>query len=201
VRARSRRAGWLAAVGLGVLLLSGCDEVVLENPLDSVVDDRIVGSWARADGTLYAVIRKGDGDAYVSLDSDDLKNNKPGSVFYLAKSGTELFAESPADCNNFLFKAPSASDAPKGCWDVNRVVLGADSLEYDTYDASLMMRKSLAGDLRDVGLEFGMSVAKGPTSDPDTNVLIEGPASEEGSFLARYSSGPVYRGMLQLHRI
>lgn len=193
----------LAGTALGSLLvLCGCDNVVLENPLDSMVDDRIVGSWAKPDGTLYSVIRKGDGGSYVSLDPDDLKNNKPGSVFYLAKAGTTLFAESQADCTQFWFKAPLAKDSPKGCWTVNRVVLGDNFLEYDTFSATQLESRSKGGEIPEIGMEFGIHVEKGANKgDVDTDALILGLPNEMGTFLGSYSMGQVYSDVTQLHRI
>jgi hypothetical protein len=192
----------LAAATAAVLSECGCNSVVIENPLASMVDDRIVGSWATPDGKLYAVIKKGDQDSYLSLSSDDLTNNGKGTVFYLAKAGPMLFAESPNGCDQFLFKAPSATDAPKGCWQVSHLVLSADALEYDLFDSNAIVRKSIAGGLREIGLAFGVSTSKGASStDFDSDVLIEGQPGEVGPFLAAYSSGAVYSQIIKLHRI
>ena len=95
----------------------------------------------------------------------------------------------------------SAGDAPNGCWTITRVVLTDNSLEYDTFDTTLMLRKSVGGGLRDISLQFGASVAKGPSSTIDTDVLIEGKPDEVTPFLATYSSGMVYTEVIQLHRI
>ena len=127
----------LAGTALASLLMSGCNEVVLENPLPSVVDDRIVGSWATPDGKLSMVIRKGEGQGYLQLSADDLKNNKNGSVFYLAQVGTAMFAETEKGCDQFYFKPPAPADAPNGCWDVVHVVLTANSLQEDVYDSEI----------------------------------------------------------------
>ncbi len=56
MRSRSTRL-LLAVYGVVALFLCGCNYVVLENPLPSVLDNRIVGSWATPDGKLYAVIK------------------------------------------------------------------------------------------------------------------------------------------------
>jgi len=200
MRLRSTRLLW-AAFGTGVLFLTGCNYVVLENPLPSVFDNRIVGSWATPDGKLYAVIKPGDDSSYLSLTGDDITKNGKGSTFYLAKAGGTLLAETPSECNAFLFSPPSADDAPNGCWTITRVVLTDNSLEYDTFDTTLMLRKSVGGGLRDISLQFGASVAKGPSSTIDTDVLIEGKPDEVTPFLATYSNGMVYTEVIQLHRI
>jgi hypothetical protein len=191
----------LAVYGVVALFLSGCNYVVLENPLPTVLDNRIVGSWATPDGKLYAVIKRGDDSAYQSLTADDITKNGKGTTFYLASVGGTLLTESPSACNAFLFSSPSAADAPSGCWTITRVVLSDNSLEYDTFDTSLMLHKSVDGGLRDVALQFGASVAKGANSTIDTDVLIEGKPDEVAPFLATYSSGQVYSEVIQLHRI
>jgi hypothetical protein len=191
----------LAAFGAVALLLSGCNYVVLENPLPSVVDNRIVGSWATPDGKLYAVIKPGDNSSYTSLTGDDITKNGNGSIFYLAKAGGTLLAENPSVCTAFLFSAPSADAAPNGCWTITRVLLTDTTLEYDTFDTTLMLRKSVEGGLRDISLQFGASVAKGANSTIDTDVLIQGKPEEVAPFLAAYSSGMVYTEVIQLHRI
>jgi hypothetical protein len=183
------------------LFLCGCNYVVLENPLPSVLDNRIVGSWATPDGKLYAVIKPGDNSSYQSLTADDITKNGNGSTFYLAKAGGTLLAESPSACTAFLFTAPSADDAPNGCWTITRVVLEDNSLEYEMFDTTLMLRKSVGGGLRDVNLQFGASVAKGAGSTIDTDVLIEGKPEEVTPFLATYADGMVYTQVIQLHRI
>ena len=191
----------LAVYGVVALFLCGCNYVVLENPLPTVLDNRIVGSWATPDGKLYAVIKRGDDSAYQSLTADDITKNGKGTTFYLASVGGTLLTESPSACNAFLFSSPSAADAPSGCWTITRVVLSDNSLEYDTFDTSLMLHKSVDGGLRDVALQFGASVAKGANSTIDTDVLIEGKPDEVAPFLATYSSGQVYSEVIQLHRI
>src|ERR1039458_4410749 len=187
----------LAVYGVVALFLSGCNYVVLENPLPTVLDNRIVGSWATPDGKLYAVIKRGDDSAYQSLTADDITKNGKGTTFYLASVGGTLLTESPSACNAFLFSSPSAADAPSGCWTITRVVLSDNSLEYDTFDTSLMLHKSVDGGLRDVALQFGASVAKGANSTIDTDVLIEGKPDEVAPFLATYSSGQVYSEVIQ----
>ena len=77
---------------MGLLFLSGCNYVVLENPLPTVQDNRIVGSWATPDGKLYAVIKPGDNSAYQSLSADDITKGASGTIFYLAKAGGTLLA-------------------------------------------------------------------------------------------------------------
>lgn len=191
----------LAVYGLVALTLCGCNYVVLENPLPSVLDQRIVGSWATPDGKLYAVIKPGDNSSYQSLTGDDITANGKGSTFYLAKVGGTLLAESPSGCGAFLFSAPAASDAPNGCWTITRVVLTENTLEYDNFDTTLMLQKSVGGGLRDISLKFGASVDKGADSTIDTDVLIAGKADEVAPFLATYSSGQVYTEVIQLHRI
>jgi hypothetical protein len=191
----------LAVYGVGVLFLCGCNYVVLENPLPTVQDNRIVGSWATPDGKLYAVIKPGDDSAYQSLSADDITKGASGTTFYLAKAGGTLLTETPSACNAFLFSAPSATDAPSGCWTITRLVLSDNSLEYDTFDTTLMLRKSVGGGLRDASLLFGASVGKGDSSTIDTDVLISGKPDEVAPFLAAYSNGLVYSGTVQLHRI
>jgi len=199
---RSRNTRLLLGVfGVVALYLCGCNYVVLENPLPSVVDNRIVGSWATPDGKLYAVIKPGDNSSYQSLTGDDITKNGSGSTFYLAKAGGTLLAENPSACSAFLFSAPSTDDAPNGCWTITRVVLTDNTLEYDTFDTTLMLRKSVQGELREVSLQFGASVGKGASSTIDTDVLIEGKPEEVAPFLATYSSGLVYTQVVQLHRI
>jgi hypothetical protein len=200
MRSRSTRL-LLAVYGAGVMFLCGCNYVVLENPLPTVLDNRIVGSWATPDGKLYAVIKPGDNSAYQSLSADDITKGASGTTFYLAKAGGTLLSEIPSACNAFLFSAPSATDAPSGCWTITRVVLSDNSLEYDTFDTTLMLRKSVGGGLRDISLLFGASVAKGADSTVDTDVLIAGKPDEVVPFLATYSSGLVYSQVVQLHRI
>lgn len=200
MRSRSTKL-LLAGFGAVAFFLTGCNYVVLENPLPSVVDNRIVGSWATPDGKLYAVIKPGDNSSYQSLTGDDITKNGSGSTFYLAKVGGTLLAENPSACSAFLFNAPSADDAPNGCWTITRVVLTDNTLEYDTFDTTLMLRKSVQGELRDVSLQFGASVAKGANSSIDTDVLIEGKQEDVTPFLAAYSSGLVYAQVTQLHRI
>ncbi len=200
MRIQSRGLLW-AVYGVIALVLSGCNYVVLENPLPSVVDNRIVGSWATPDGKLYAVIKPGDDSSYLSLTGSDITSNGKGSTFYLAKAGGTLLAEIPASCTSFLFSAPSTDDAPNGCWTITRVVLTDNSLEYDTFDTTLMLRKSVGGGLRDVSLQFGASIAKGADSTIDTDVLIQGKPEDVTPFLANYSSGMVYTEVIQLHRI
>ena len=200
MRSRSTRL-LLAVYGMGVMFLCGCNYVVLENPLPTVLDNRIVGSWATPDGKLYAVIKPGDNSAYQSLSADDITKGASGTTFYLARAGGTLLTESSAACSSFLFSAPSATDAPSGCWTITRIVLSDNSLEYDTFDTTLMLRKSVGGGLRDVSLRFGASVGKGADSTIDTDVLIEGKPDEVAPFLATYSSGLVYSGTVQLHRI
>ena len=191
----------LAMCGVVALFLSGCNYVVLENPLPSVIDNRIVGSWATPDGKLYAVIKPGDNSAYQSLSADDITKGASGTTFYLAKAGGTLLTETPSACNAFLFNAPTATDAPSGCWTITRLVLSDNSLEYDTFDTTLMLRKSVGGGLKDVSLLFGASAGKGADSTVDTDVLIVGKPDEVTPFLATYSSGLVYSGIVQLHRI
>lgn len=199
---RSRSTKLLLAVyGVGVLFLCGCNYLVLENPLPTVQDNRIVGSWATADGKLYAVIKPGDDSAYQSLSADDITKGASGTTFYLTKAGGTLLTETPAACNAFLFSAPSATDAPSGCWTITRLVLSDNSLEYDTFDTTLMLRKSVGGGLRDASLLFGASVGKGADSTLDTDVLIAGKPEDVVPFLATYSNGLVYSGTVQLHRI
>ncbi|MGB6856865.1 MAG: hypothetical protein WBE03_08275 [Terracidiphilus sp.] len=200
MRSQGTRLLW-AVYGVIALFLSGCNYVVLENPLPSVLDNRIVGSWATPDGKLYAVIKPGDNSSYVSLTADDITKNGSGSTFYLAKAGGTLLAENPSACSAFLFSAPSADDTPNGCWTITRVVLTDNALEYDTFDTTLMLRKSVGGELRDVSLQFGASVSKGANSTIDTDVLIEGKPEDVTPFLAAYSSGMVYTQVVQLHRI
>lgn len=200
MRSRSTRL-LLAGYGAVAFFLTGCNYVVLENPLPTVVDNRIVGSWATPDGKLYAVIKPGDNSSYLSLTGDDITKNGSGSTFYLAKVGGTLLAENSSACSAFLFSAPSADDAPTGCWTITRVVLTDNSLEYDTFDTTLMLRKSVQGELRDVSLQFGASVAKGANTTIDTDVLIEGKPEEVAPFLATYSSGMVYTEVIKLHRI
>ncbi len=200
MRSRSKRL-LLAGYGAVSFFLIGCNYVVLENPLPSVVDNRIVGSWATPDGKLYAVIKPGDNSSYQSLTGDDITKNASGSTFYLAKAGSTLLAENPSACSAFLFSAPSTDDAPNGCWTITRVVLTDNTLEYDTFDTTLMLRKSVQGELREVSLQFGASVAKGANSSIDTDVLIKGKPEEITPFLATYSSGMVYTEVIQLHRI
>lgn len=200
MRSRSTRL-LMAVYGVGVLFLCGCNYVVLENPLPTVQDNRIVGSWATPDGKLYAVIKPGDNSAYQSLSADDITKGASGTTFYLAKVGGTLLTETPSACNAFLFSAPSATDAPSGCWTITRLVLSDNSLEYDNFDTTLMLRKSVGGGLRDISLQFGASVNKGPDSTIDTDVLIEGKPEEVAPFLATYSNGLVYSGTVQLHRI
>jgi len=191
----------LAMCGVVALFLSGCNYVVLENPLPSVIDNRVVGSWATPDGKLYAVIKPGDNSAYQSLSADDITKGASGTTFYLAKAGGTLLTENPADCNSFLFSAPSATDAPSGCWTITRIVLTDNSLEYDTFDTTLMLRKSVGGGLRDASLQFGASVGKGPDSTIDTDVLVVGKPDDVVPFLATYSNGLVYSQTTLLHRI
>jgi hypothetical protein len=191
----------LAMCGVVALFLSGCNYVVLESPLPSVLDNRIVGSWATPDGKLYAVIKPGDNSAYQSLSADDITKGASGTTFYLAKAGGTLLTETPSACNAFLFNAPTATDAPSGCWTITRLVLSDNSLEYDTFDTTLMLRKSVGGGLKDVSLLFGASAGKGADSTVDTDVLIVGKPDEVTPFLATYSSGLVYSGIVQLHRI
>jgi hypothetical protein len=199
---RSRSTKLLLAVfGVSALFMCGCNYVVLENPLPTVQDNRIVGSWATPDGKLYAVIKPGDNSAYQSLSADDITKGASGTTFYLAKAGGTLLTETPSACNAFLFSAPSATDAPSGCWTISRLVLSDNALEYDTFDTTLMLRKSVGGGLRDVSLLFGASVGKGDTSTIDTDVLIAGKPEDVTPFLATYSSGLVYSGIVQLHRI
>jgi len=198
---RSQRKLLWAVGGMITLFFSGCNYVVLENPLPSVVDNRIVGSWATPDGKLYAVIKPGDNSSYLSLTADDITNNRTGSTFYLAKAGGTMLAETPSGCDAFLFSTPSADDAPKGCWTITRVIVTDNSLEYDTFDTTLMLRKSVQGGLRDASLRFGSSVAKGADSSMDTDVLIEGKPEDVVPFLASYANGLVYTQVIQLHRI
>jgi|HubBroStandDraft_5_1064220.scaffolds.fasta_scaffold32017_2 hypothetical protein len=200
MRSRSTRL-LFAGCGMGLLFLSGCNYVVLENPLPTVQDNRIVGSWATPDGKLYAVIKPGDNSAYQSLSADDITKGASGTTFYLAKAGGTLLTETPSACNAFLFNAPTATDAPSGCWTITRLVLSDNSLEYDTFDTTLMLRKSVGGGLKDVSLLFGASAGKGADSTVDTDVLIVGKPDEVTPFLATYSSGLVYSGIVQLHRI
>jgi len=201
------RSTWLLLTVYGVvaLFLCGCNYVVLENPLPTVLDNRIVGSWATPDGKLYAVIKSGDNSSYQSLTADDITNNRTGSTFYLARAGGTLLAENPSACSVFLFSAPAATDAPSGCWTITRVVLSDNSLEYDSFDTTLMLQKSVGGGLRDISLKFGASVSKGSSSDAassiSTDVLIEGKPEEVAPFLATYASGQVYSGVVLLHRI
>jgi len=173
MRSRSTRL-LFAGCGMGLLFLSGCNYVVLENPLPTVQDNRIVGSWATPDGKLYAVIKPGDNSAYQSLSADDITKGASGTTFYLAKAGGTLLTETPSACNAFLFNAPTATDAPSGCWTITRLVLSDNSLEYDTFDTTLMLRKSVGGGLKDVSLLFGASAGKGADSTVDTDVLIVG---------------------------
>jgi archaellum component FlaG (FlaF/FlaG flagellin family) len=195
----------LAVYGAVALFLCGCNYVVLENPLPTVLDNRIVGSWATPDGKLYAVIKSGDNSSYQSLTADDITKNGKGTTFYLANVGRTLLTENPSACSGFLFAAPSATDAPSGCWTITRVVLSDNSLEYDNFDTTLMLQKSVGGGLRDVSLKFGASVSKGASSDAassiSTDVLIEGKPDEVAPFLATYTSGQVYTGAVLLHRI
>jgi hypothetical protein len=200
MRSRSTRL-LFAGCGMGLLFLSGCNYVVLENPLPTVQDNRIVGSWATPDGKLYAVIKPGDNSAYQSLSADDITKGASGTTFYLTKAGGTLLTETPSACNAFLFNAPTATDAPSGCWTITRLVLSDNSLEYDTFDTTLMLRKSVGGGLKDVSLLFGASAGKGADSTVDTDVLIVGKPDEVTPFLATYSSGLVYSGIVQLHRI
>ena len=195
----------LAAYGAVTLFLCGCNYVVLENPLPTVLDNRIVGSWATPDGKLYAVIKRGDDSAYRSLTGDDITNNGKGTTFYLARVGGTLLTENPSACNAFLFSSPSATDAPDGCWTITRVVLTDNTLEYDTLDTTLMLQKSGGGGLRDISLKFGATVSKGASSEAassiSTDVLIEGKPDEVAPFLATYTSGQVYSEVTLLHRI
>jgi hypothetical protein len=195
----------LAAYGAVTLFLCGCNYVVLENPLPTVLDNRIVGSWATPDGKLYAVIKRGDDSAYQSLTGDDITNNGKGTTFYLARVGGTLLTENPSACNAFLFSSPSAADAPDGCWTITRVVLTDNTLEYDTLDTTLMLQKSVGGGLRDISLKFGATVSKGASSEAassiSTDVLIQGKPDEVAPFLATYTSGQVYSEVTLLHRI
>jgi len=197
---RSRKV-LLAVATVGVLCLCGCagDQFVLEHPLPFVVDDRIVGSWAEQDGKLSEVIRRGDGQSYVALSSDDVVKNGKGSVFYLARAGDALFAEGEQSCDQFYFHPPATD---KTCWFIVKLNLSGDSLAYQFFDTRLIVRASLAGQIKDVSLMYGVSAEKGTNSNFSADVLIEGMPSEVAPFLAKYAAGAVYGAtVVQMHRI
>ena len=116
-----------------------------ENPLPTVQDNRIVGSWATPDGKLYAVIKPGDNSAYQSLSADDITKGASGTTFYLAKVGGTLLTETPSACNAFLFSAPSATDAPSGCWTITRLVLSGQFLWSMTPSTPTLMLRQKRG--------------------------------------------------------
>src|ERR1700733_5438200 len=128
---------WLAlsSVLAALLLLTiGCDDVVLSNPLPSVVDDRLVGSWARPDGMLAFLIKRGEGNAYQMLNSEELKGNGTPPTYFLVRTGGMLFAEGSVRCDGYAFKTPEPRETPNGCWTISRFVLADDTLEMYSID-------------------------------------------------------------------
>lgn len=183
----------LAATAAAALALCGCNEVVLANPLPHIVDDRIVGKWATPNGRLSDVITKGEGDAYIMRSADEIAKNKPGTVFYLARAGSLLFAEMKVACDEFSFATPLPSEAPKGCWEPVRISLTAQSLDVDMFDSEKMMRKSLASDLGPVNFVIGVSISgHGATRSIWSDVLIKGTSDHIAEFLGSYGTGAVY---------
>jgi hypothetical protein len=199
MQSRVTRLILLLLAALSLLLPTGCDDLVLEWPLPTVVDNRIVGKWAEADGTAAEIVtRVGDGE-YESLKLGVLWNRQEPKSFYLTSAGGMLFGESQVDCKGFFFVAPSESEAPKGCWVVFRVVLTGDTLEYSKFDTMKIIQGSVAGTLTYTPLRYGGSAPIG--DKPISDVLLAGSVDNIASFLASYGKGAVYRYTSKMHRI
>jgi hypothetical protein len=182
------------------LIATGCDDVYLLNPLPNVTDDRIVGSWADQEGKLAFLIRRGEGNAYQSLNAEELKKNDPGSTFFLARAGGALFEEETAKCEGHSFEAPSQEDAPKGCWTIGQFVVSGDSLELDPIDVMAMVRK-ITSSATPVLIGYRFSVRASKAGEPHGDILLEGSPAELADFLAAYAKDSPPATVLKLHRI
>ncbi|MGB6132232.1 MAG: hypothetical protein WBG54_10645 [Acidobacteriaceae bacterium] len=172
------------------LYLCGCDSVLLENPLPAITNDHLVGSWATPDGKLAFVIRRGEGQSYEVLTSDELTQGKPGSFVYLARAGNQLVLENHADCDGHLYSAPAKDESPDGCWGAEPIVsFSADSLVLSSYDADKLVQRSQIGMLKNIELRIGMSMLDaGDHIDRSQDVLIMGNADQIATFLAGFST-------------
>lgn len=179
----------IAALAM-TLCLCGCDSVLLENPLPAITDDHLVGSWATPDGKLAFVIRRGEGQSYEVLTSDQLTQGKAGSFAYLARAGNQLVLESRADCDGHLYSAPSKDESPDGCWEAEPIVaLSGDSLVLSSYDADKLVQRSQIGMLKNVELRIGISMSDaGDHIDRSQDVLIMGKSDQIATFLAGFST-------------
>ncbi|MEI9967587.1 MAG: hypothetical protein WDM87_02790 [Terracidiphilus sp.] len=125
----------LAAYGVVALFLCGCNYVVLENPLPTVQDNRIVGSWATPDGKLYAVIKPGDNSAYQSLSADDITKGASGRLSIWLRQ-VNLADGNPVGLQRFPLQRTFGHRCAE--WLLDDYAAGAirQFLEYDTFDTT-----------------------------------------------------------------
>jgi hypothetical protein len=182
-------------------LLTGCNDLVVLDPMPAIVDDHLIGNWAGADGKLDSVFKRGPDGDYEYWSADALSKGEKPTAVRLTRVGNQLFLQRRAACSDFLFHTPDPAEAKQGCWAIYRAFLKADTLEFDAIDTKAMLNKSLAGTLKGFKLVCGMSTdADGKVEI--TDILLNGTAADVARFLETYANDQAYLpDRTKLHRI
>jgi hypothetical protein len=156
------------------LLLSGCDDVLATAKLDSVQDDRLVGTWVDADDPEDAGVIEKSGDSYT------MRSDKPDAEktrFTLARAGDVEFAQLEEKCSGHVFSYPGDT---RTCFRIVRVEFAEDSFTFAEIDIEEFQ------DANDLHLKYKIASTFEKDGESTVCALIEASPPELLAFLAAY---------------
>lgn len=175
-----------------LLIATGCDLVLTTAQLPPVRVDAILGEWkdlgvpGATPEAAPLSIRLADG-AYRIGTADEFANGK-ATGFTLARVGNVLLAQSPEEgqCEEF------GAEKGQPCWNLNRVDLSHDRLNWYDFDAKPLGRASFNG-----ALKIAHAIHRKYKSDgnSDDTILFTASAPELQRFLESYAR---QRGVFRL---
>jgi hypothetical protein len=177
------RSTTTAALLLAVLATSGCDAVLTSAKLPEIQEDRVLGQWKDL-GTNGSkpdpdpvFIRFINGEYRVGSAEEFAKEN--ATPFTLARAGSVLIAQSPnkGQCDEF------GGEKGRPCWNLYRLDLLGDKMNWYDFDTDRLVKDSVAGTLNVV---HSLHRQRKQNGTFDNAILISADAPELVAFLESY---------------
>lgn len=163
---------WVPVAAL--ILLAGCEDVLVLEKMPPIQDDRLVGTWATAgDPDDIGVIEK-TGDGYT------MRSSTPDGErvrLTLARAGEAEFALLEEKCSSHVF---SYSGDVRTCYRLVRIEFDGDSLTFWQLDLDKFRNAP------ELDLQFRIATAQSKGREKTSCALIDAPLPELVAFLASY---------------